>query len=445
MNRQDEEPPYPSPGYAWYVVGVLTLIYVFSFIDRQILNLLVRFIRRDLGISETQMSLLMGFTFAVFYTFFGIPIGRMVDSLSRRLIIGVGLILWSLTTAGCGLAQTFTQLAILRMGVGIGEAALSPSAYSIITDNFRKEKLATAISVYSMGIYLGQGLASLLGGIVISYAGDQESWNLPIVGATRPWQVVFFMVGLPGLALSLLLLTIKEPIRRGLKAASSVSLGEVGQYVGQNWKTFLCHGVGFGLLALAGYGGSAWIPTFFVRVHHWKEADAGKVYGTITMIAGTLGVTLGGRFADWLARRGCRDSKMRVGMFAAMGWIPCGLLFPMMPNPKLAVLFLIPTVFCASIPFGVAPAAIQEMMPARMRGQASAIYLFIINLIGLGVGPTAIATVTQKVFKWDNSVGYSMMIVCATAQYLAALILWLGLKRFRQSMDRLQQWTASNA
>src|SRR5262245_49603914 len=172
---------YPSAAYAWYVVGVLTFVYVFSFIDRQILNLLVRPIRRDLGISDTEMSLLMGMSFAFFYTFFGIPLGRLADSKSRRTIIAAGFALWSFFTTCCGLARNFTQMLLMRMGVGIGEAALSPAAYSLITDYFPPKRRATAISVYSMGIYIGSGLAFIIGGAVAGLAAKQELWQLPLI------------------------------------------------------------------------------------------------------------------------------------------------------------------------------------------------------------------------------------------------------------------------
>jgi MFS family permease len=256
------EEPY-SLTYAWYVVGVLTFVYVFSFIDRQILNLLVRPIRRDLGISDTQMSLLMGLSFAVFYTFFGIPLGRLADSKSRRTIIAIGFAFWSLFTAGCGLARNFTQMLLLRMGVGVGEAALSPSAFSIISDYFPPKRRATAISVYSMGIYIGSGLAFIIGGTVAGFASQQEIWQLPLIGDTRPWQVVFFIVGLPGVFLSLLMYTVREPARRGMRVisnaegkqvAAQVPMKEVFGYLWQNRWTFICHNVGFALLSFSSYG-----------------------------------------------------------------------------------------------------------------------------------------------------------------------------------------------
>ncbi len=448
----EAEAPYPPLRYAWYVVAVLTFVYVFSFIDRQILNLLVKPIRRDLGISDTQMSLLMGFSFALFYTVCGIPLGWLADKKSRRSLIAVGFIFWSMMTAGCGLARNFVQMLALRMGVGVGEAALSPSAYSLIADYFPKEKRATAISVYSMGIYIGSGLASLLGGLVVGFAETKGTWNLPIVGETRPWQVIFFVVGLPGILLAVLMYTVREPVRRGLKMIKAadgsrqqaqVPLGETWKYILSNWKTFLCHTVGFALLSFSSYGSSAWIPTMFQRNHGWTASKAGIVYGLVVGIFATLGVATGGWWADRMAARGKRDATMRVGFWVAVLWFPTGMLYPLMPSATWAVLLLIPSAFLASAPFGVAPAAIQQIMPNEMRGQASAVYLFVINLIGLGVGPTAVALTTDYVFRNDNAVHYSLMIVCTIAHVIAGILLWVGRKPFCASLDRLKQWMAA--
>lgn len=447
------EEPYPHVGYAWYVVGVLTLVYIFSFVDRQILNLLVRPIRRDLGISETQMSLLMGFAFALFYTFFGIPLGRLADSKSRRIIIAMGFAFWSLFTAASGLAKNFVQLMLMRMGVGVGEAALSPAAYSMITDYFPPKRRATAISIYSMGIYIGSGLALIIGGLVAQFATAQEMWQVPIVGATRPWQVVFFIVGLPGVLLALLMYTVREPVRRGLRmlktadgktAVEQTPMREVVAYIRLNWVTFLCHNVGFALLSFSAYGSSSWIPSFFVRSYGWSEASIGQVYGWIIAIASTLGVVAGGRLADRLVERGYRDATLRVGLLAAILWFPFGMLYPLMPNAYWSIALLIPSAFLASAPFGVAPAAIQQMMPNTMRGQASAIYLFVVNLIGLGMGPTAVAMTTEFIFADDKMVRYSLLIVGTGAHIVAAILLWAGLKPFLRSLECLKAWAANH-
>ncbi len=461
--RQDwvsaEAPPvvkeaYPPLGYAWYVVAVLTIAYIFAFVDRQILNLLVGPIRRDLRISDTQMSLLMGFSFAIFYSLFGIPLGRLADSRSRRSIIAAGMILWSVLTAACGVARSFWHFLLLRMGVGVGEAALSPSAYSLIADYFPKERRATAISVYSMAYYIGSGLAFLLGGLVVGFTSTKGSWSLPIVGAVRPWQLIFFIVGLPGAVLALLMYTVKEPARKGArmtKAAdgretlAQVPLREVIAYLGRNRATFLCHNLGFALLAFSGYGTSAWIPTFLIRKYGWTGAHAGVTYGTIICLFGTIGIVTGGRLADWLARRGYQDSNMRVGLIGALAWLPAGVLYPLMPSGNLAAAVLVPTIFLTSLTVGVAAAAIQEMMPNVMRGQASALYLFVINLIGLGLGPTAVAVMTDYVFRNDAAVHYSLLVVGTLTHIGAAALLWAGLKPYRRSLERLKEWAKLHA
>ena len=449
-----EEEPYPPVDYAWYVVGALTFVYMFSFIDRQILNLLVKPIRQDLQINDTQMSLLMGPAFAFSYILFGMYFGRLADSRSRRTIIALGFIGWSIFTAGCGVAKNYLQMFLMRIGVGVGEASLSPAAFSLITDYFPPKRRATAISVYSMGIYIGSGLAFIVGGSVTAMVIGREAFELPLVGLTRPWQVVFFIIGLPGVVLSLLLYTVREPLRRGARIIRTESgrtqiaqapLKEVIDYLRQNRKTFVCHNIGFALLSFSSYGTSAWVPSFFQRNHGWSIGKSGVIYGSIVMIFATLGIVAGGRFADWMSERGRRDSTMMVGLIVSLAWIPTGMLYPVVNDANLAAALLIPTVFLTSAPFGVAPAAIQQMMPNYLRGQASAIYLFVINLLGLGVGPSAVAFFTDYVFRGDNSVRYSLLIVATAAHLIAAALLWLGLKPFRRSLDYLKEWTETHS
>lgn len=447
-----EEPPYPPVAYAWYTVGVLTLVYIFSFIDRQILTLLVAPIKRDLQISDTQTSLLMGFSFVFFYTLCGIPFGRLADSRSRRALIAVGFVCWSLMTALCGLARNFAQMFLCRIGVGIGEATLGPAAFSLITDSFRKERLATAISVYSMGIYIGAGMAYLLGGIVVGFASSQEVYNLPVVGATRSWQVIFFLVGLPGVLLALLLFTVKEPVRRGRQMvqtrggkakAVNVPARQVWNYIRENKATFICHNVGFGLISLATNAGGSWNPAYFERNHGWQRSDIGIVLGAILAISGTAGIVVAGRFSDYLSERGYNDAPMRVGMMAALLLIPAGALFYLAPSGAAAAWLYVPLAFLASAPFGVAPAAVQQVMPGEMRGQASAIYIFVVNVIGLGLGPTLVALATDYIFQDEKAIRYSLLVVGAAAQMLAALFLWRGLRPFTESLERLKSWGSS--
>jgi len=431
---------YPTPGEAWYAVGVLTLAYVFSFVDRQILSLLVGPIQRDLAIDDVWMSLLMGFSFAVFYTLFGIPLGWLADTSNRRNVIAVGIAFWSVMTAGCGLARQYWTLALMRMGVGVGEATLSPSAYSMIADYFRPERRSTAMSVYSMGIYIGSGLAFVLGGVVVQFAAREASVAVPWLGPIRSWQLVFFLVGLPGLLVALLTwTTIREPARRGVAAGrASVPLIEVWVHCAENAGTFLCLNLGVALVTLNAYGGTAWIPTLFSRRFGWTPGQAGIVFGLIVGIAGTLGVVGGGKLADWLHQRGRVDANLRVALLGALGWLPFGLAYPLAPTGVWTAVLLVPAIFFLSMPFGVAPAAIQRITPNTMRAQATAVYLFVINLIGLGCGATAVALFTEQVFENQQALHRSLLAVGAITHLPAALLLWLGLARYRKSLVRLQ-------
>jgi len=431
-----------SARYAWFVVAILMMAYVFSFVDRQILNLMVGPIRKDLGISDTEMSLLMGFSFAIFYTIMGIPLGRMADSKSRRGLVTVGIVVWSVMTGLCGLAKHYWQLFLFRIGVGVGEAALSPAAYSMIADYFPPSKRATAISVYSMGIYIGSGIAFLLGGLIVEFVTAQGAVTLPVLGETRPWQVVFYVLGASGLLFSLAFLLIKEPRRSGAGTAAVVPIREVVAFLKLNRRTVLSHNIGFAMIAFCSYGTAAWIPTYFVRVHGWSIGQVGLVFGIIVMIFGSMGIVTGGRLSDRWTAQGRSDAPMRVGLVAAICVIPFGAGYMLSPNSLVAGLFLVPATFFISMPFGVAPTAIQDIMPNRLRGQASALYLFIVNMIGLGIGPTAVAVVTDFVFHDDNMVGWSMFLVSGVAGVVAITLLATGMKPYRESLARVREQVA---
>lgn len=422
--------------YAWTVVAILMVAYVISFIDRQILNLLVGPIRRDLGISDTQMSLLMGFSFAIFYSILGMPLGRVADSRSRRGLIAVGIVVWSLMTALCGSARSYLQLFLFRIGVGVGEAALSPAAYSLIADYFPPQRRATAISVYSAGIYLGSGIAYLLGGLVIQFVSAQGEVILPLVGSTRPWQVVFYILGIAGLLFSVAFIFVREPPRQGTQAV--VPLREVIAYLWRHRRAVLCHNFGFAMLAFCSYGAAAWIPTFYIRSFGWSMGQVGVIYGLLVMIFGTAGIVWGGRLTDRWMQQGKTDGALRVGLWACALCVASSWVYLLMPSAELAMLAMVPAIFALGMPFGAAPAAIQEIVPPRMRGQASAVYLLIANLVGLGIGPTAVALVTDYVFQDDKAVRWSLLIVGSGACAVAAALLWAGLRPYREALKELR-------
>jgi len=436
------QPPWPRPAYAWYVVGVLMLAYTNSFIDRQIISLLIEPIRRDLGINDTQVSLLAGIAFTIFYTLMGVPIARLSDQKSRRTIIIIGITFWSLMTATCGMAKQYWHLFLSRMGVGVGEATLSPAAMSIISDYFPVTKLARAISVYSMGVYFGAGLAMVIGGFVVKLVSEAGNITLPLVGEVFPWQVTFFIVGLMGLPIILLLMTVKEPLRRGVTSvgnAKASSIAELKKFVRANVRTLVFHFLAFGFFGIGIMGYMVWTPTLFIRTWGWTASEIGFVYGIVLFFGGTSGVYAGGWLADWLQKRGHSDAILRAAFYCALLVIPFAVLTPLMENPLLAVASLAFASFFLAAPQGLPAAALQVIAPNALRAQLTALYFLIGNLIAMGLGPTVYAVVTDYVFGDPMKLRYSVALVSGCVLPLGALFAFLALKPYRQSVARAGQ------
>jgi len=433
-----ESPSRKSNFYAVWLIFVLLLAYTFSFIDRQILSLLVEPMKRDLSITDTQMSLLQGLSFALFYTFMGLPLGRLSDRKSRRGIIAGSIFIWSLMTAACGLAKNYWHLFFARMGVGVGEAGLSPAAYSLIADSVEKKHLSKAISVYTMGIYLGGGMALIVGGMVIQWAAAFSTIQVPLIGEIYAWQAVFLAVGLPGILLVPLLFTLKEPARSQVhNQADGVPVSDVVAFFKQNKKTVLLHNFGAALASVAGYGALAWVPSYLIRVHGLTGGEVGLMFGLIVLFCGAGGVITGGTLADRWFRQGKTDAKIRVAMWAMLLGIIPTLIYPMVSGLTLVLILLAVSTFFANFMMGLGPAAIQEAVPSTMRGQFSALYLFIVNLIGLGLGPTLVALTTDYVFGAPEMVGYSLLVVTSLAMAGSAFLLWRLLPHYRQTLRTL--------
>lgn len=430
-----KESDYPRPALAWYGVGVLMLTYTLSFIDRYVIALLIQPIKLDLTLTDTQIGLLSGLAFAIFYTTLGIPIGRMADRLDRRRIISIGIFAWSLMTAACGLARGFWQLFAARVGVGVGEAALSPAAFSLIADSFPAERLGRALSVYSVGVYLGSGLAFVIGGAVIQLVVNTPDISLPVIGTVNAWQLTFIYVGLPGLLVSLWIFTIPEPGRHNLSradAASGIPIREVLAFICSARRSFGAHFLGFSLLALVFNAVVIWSPAFLGRVHGLSASDAGYALGLIIAVFGSVGIVAGGWLADVLGNRGYTDATMRTGIIAAVGLTPFVILLPLMPTANLALMLYAPLMFFNSFGFGAAVAALQLITPNQMRGQISAVYLFMINLLGIGLGPFLTGWITDAVFADEVAVGYSIALVAGISAPVAAFCLWSGLGDYRR-------------
>ena len=420
----------PGRAYAWYVVLLCMVAYVFSFIDRQILALLIQPIRKDLDISDTQFSLLHGLAFSIFYATMGVPIARLADSRPRPMIIAAGVFLWSLATAATGLGKNFAQIFIARMGVGVGEAALSPAAYSMIADLFPRRALGRALAVYSIGTFIGGGLAYLIGGAVVGMVGDAPTVTLPLVGDVRAWQVVFFIVGLPGILLAVIFATtVRDPIRTA-QDAKGASVGAVFSFIRQNRAFFVAHYGGFTLCALALFGLMSWTPAYLIRVHGLTTAETGLLLGATLLAANVGGVLASGWLTDHLEREGRADAPMRAGMIGAIGLAAPIALFSLSANAAIAGILIAIAFFFASFPLATSAAAMQIASPPDMRALISALFLFCNSIFGLAVGGTMIALVTDYVFRNDAMVGASVSIVGGAAAIGAALLLRGGLKPF---------------
>ena len=435
-----DEAPWPNRVYAWYVVCVLMLAYTNSFIDRQILSLLVEPIRADLGISDTQVSLLAGFAFAIFYTVMGLPLARLADQAHRTNIIRAGIATWSAMTALCGAAQNFWQLFLARVGVGVGEATLSPAAFSMISDYFPKHRLARAISVYSMGVYLGAGLALMIGGLVIKLVSAAPPVELPVVGTVHAWQLTFFYVGLLGLPILLLMLSVREPLRRSQAAAvhssHGASLQDLRVFLRGNAATIAWHFTAFALIGIGIVAYLVWTPTLFIRTFGWDAPRIGFVYGGVTLVFGTAGVYTGGFVADWLQRRGHEDAILRATLYGGAVALPFAVVTPLLPTETAAVIGLAITTFLLAYPQGLPAAALQVIAPNRLRAQMTALYFLVGNLAALGFGPTLVALVTDYGFGDPQKLRYSMSVVCAVVIPLGLVAVYLSLKPYRQSVER---------
>jgi MFS family permease len=420
--------------YSWYVVFVLIVAYTFSFIDRQILTLLVGPIRETLKISDTQISLLHGLAFALFYSIMGIPIGRMVDSRKRTTIIAGGIAVWSLMTAVCGLAQNFIQLFLARIGVGVGEAALSPGAYSMISDEFPPEQRPRAMSLYISAAYVGGGIATIAGGALIAM---MPPVNLPIIGHMEPWQALFGVVGLPGLLVALWVLTLKEPLRTGLKPGPMPLLSELKSFLSARRGAFGFLILGYAMSGVMWQAAIAWIPTYFIRIFGWTAQEVSLPYGLISMVCGMGGIILGGWIATRLRQRGRLDANILIGLMAIAIALPSGISATFAASPNLALALFGIFLFGCAMPWGSAVAALHEITPNQMRGQISAIHLFCLSLIGTGVGPTLVALFTDKFFKNDAALGSSIALTIAIAAPVSAVLLLMARRPYREALERV--------
>jgi len=435
--------PWPRPRYAWYVVGVLVVSYAFAILDRIAISLLVQPIKADLGLSDTQIGLLQGAAFGIFYSLFAIPIGFLVDRRSRRWILSTGVALWSLATLACGTARGFASLFLARIGVGVGEASVSPSASSLIADYFPPEKRGRAYGIFMMGSTLGMGLAYLLGAVALDASGAIRTATGALLDGVKDWQIVFFLIGAPGLLLAVLMAaTVREPLRRdragGDAASSWAPLLALLKSNRLAYFTVIA-GTVFNLICI--YAQISWHPTLFIRVHRWSASEVSLAFGAAVLPIGILSSITAGWMIDAFSKRGRLDAPLLVMIGHSAILATFGTAVSAVSDARTAyVAFAINTI-SASWSYAAALAALNQVTPNELRGQITGVYTLVTGLVSMGVGAFAVGFLSDNVFTGPEGVGPSITAVNLTSALVAGVILLAGMPAFREAVRRAGSWT----
>jgi MFS family permease len=413
--------------------------YVFSYIDRQIMTLLIQPIQADLGLSDTQFGLLHGLAFALFYATMGIPIAHLSDHYSRPLIIGAGVFLWSAATAACGFARTFWQLFAARLAVGVGEGALSPATYSMLADYFPRDQLGRAVAVYSTGSFIGAGLAYLGGGAIVSMVSSLDLSGIPVIGSMRPWQLAFVLVGLPGVIVAIVCwATVRDAPRQEDARADGDpdATGRLGviAFFKAHAPALGLHFAGFSFASLALYQLLGWGPAIFIRGFGLTPAQTGYALGAATLIASTAGVLTSGWLNDRLQRSGYLDAPLRTGAVGGAGLVAPVVLLPWADTLPLALVLFGIALFFASFPMPPSTTGIQLLAPNRMRSRLAAMFLFCNSLFGMALGSAIVGALNDYVFQSPAAVTRSVAIVVGCAGVVTVILLAAGCRPFRASV-----------
>ncbi|MEO9467322.1 MFS transporter [Parasphingorhabdus sp.] len=430
-----------SPVRSWLVVAALSFAGIVSYIDRQIINLLVDPIKANLGLSDVQISLLQGFSFALLYAVMAIPLAWLADHYNRKWVILAGVLVWSAATFGSGMAMGFVFLFFARMLVGVGEATLSPAGFSMLSDYFPKEKLPAAISVFTGTGFLGSGLALVIGGYLYAKLVEMGPTTLPF-GTFQPWQMTFFAVALLSVPVFLFLLLIREPVRREgnvvLAAEDAPPALEIISFIKDNARVFLPLFFGFSCFAGAQFGIGAWAPSYFIRVHEWTQLEVGQFFGPVVMFGGVAGVIAGGFAAERMLGRGSKDATLRLPIMAVLCALPFAIAFPLVTSPWLALGLLALVLFFGTVPFGAGVSTFPLITPNRMRAQVIAVYLLIANLLGYSAGPLLVAWLTDNVFGSPDAINQSLALAPPATMLVGLALVILALKPYRIMIQKIE-------
>lgn len=428
----------PGLASAWWMVAVLFSLYVFSWVDRLIISMLVTPIKQHLLLSDVQVSMVTSTSFAIFYAVFGLPLGWAADRFSRRWIIFLGVLLWAVATTACGFAQSYEQLLVARIFVGVGEAALLPSAYSLIADGFPPHMLTRATSTFQMAGKVGSATAFGLGGVAIAFATSYAGVHIPLHGPAHPWQLVMMMVGAPGVILAALLFTFPEPTRKRAPTSASAGQGVIRPFVRQNWRLLALMLVGASCLAICGYSMTNWVPVYIERRFGWTPAQYGPALSIMNIVS-ALSLVVNGWIVDCLFQRGMRDAHLRFYSWLILGCLPIlgYMFFATTPYIFLACYCIAQFI---TVPFMVYISSIMALIaPGVVRGRLLAFFLFVFTILGLGAGPTIVASLTEYLFRDEAMLGYSLAIVVVAGAVLAFLSFRMALRHLAPTILAQQQ------
>lgn len=435
MHQQNALPRY----YPRLLVVVLFFTSVVSYLDRNIISLFVGPIRQELALSDVQVSLLQGVAFALFYSVMGLPFGRLVDHHTRKSLIAAGVLLWSVMTICCGLSTSFWQLFFSRMGVGIGEACLGPAAFSMIADCFAPSQRGRAIASYNMSNYVGVGASLLFGGAIISILARFADFGPLSASGLETWRLAFVIAGLPGILMAFAVLALREPQRREVLQTTGEHRGNVRlwSYLSRRKGAFVSIYAVYTLTAMVGYIVVAWAPSFYIRHHHMRAADVGLSMGAMTIVSGVAGCICGGYVTDMLASRGVRGSRFRL----PLAWWPIAVVSTIgmayANSATLSLLFLGLLTFGSALSFSGAAAVIQDVVPNQLRGQAAALNYIWTGIIGLSLGPTSVAVVTQYILKDGSLLGTALAIVIVPLSVIGFLACYFGQESYQKAREDL--------
>ena len=432
-----------SSRYRAYVVLMLTLASTLSFIDRQILNVMIGPIKRDLGgLSDTEISLIIGLAFSLIYSLSTLPLARLADRGNRRNLIAAGIFGWSAMTAFAGVANTYWQLFLARMGVGVGEASLGPAATSMLADYYDAQHLPLAYGIVGAAPFIGTGLANIVGGPLIDFLEARPNMVMPIFGEMYSWQTVLVIVGLPGILLALLMFTIAEPTRRGAGPSTRQGFAwrEVWTFVRGRARYLTFHFIAYLCLSIQGFAFLTWVVEFFVRKHDWSKTEIGLTYGTICLTVGILGSIWAGYYAGRLISRGSADSPMRVALWCTLGLGPVAVILPLLDSGLMAAAMLVPITFFMAMPPGLSNAALQAIAPNQMRGQLVALYLICVSFLSYLLAPSIIGIMNDYVFGREDAIDLSLATLAVGNYLIAAVCLALSLKPLRAAVAQAKAY-----